>query len=81
MADTTASAPRVKKHKSGIEKALDDVKHGRVYKAESVDDMFKHILENASPNKTTMNAIKEVKKGQVVEYASLDDFKKRMYEL
>lgn len=71
----------VEKHKSGIEKALDDARHGRVYKAESVDDMFKHILENASPNKTTMNAMKEVKKGQVVEYASLDDFQKRMYEL
>lgn len=37
--------------------------------------------KDTSPNKTTMNAIKEVKKGQVVEYASLDDFKKRMYEL
>ena len=24
--------------------ALDDVKHGRVYEAESVDDMFKRIL-------------------------------------
>ena len=30
--------------KSGIEKALDDVKAGRVYHAESVDDLFKQIL-------------------------------------
>lgn len=30
--------------KSGIEKALDDVKHGRVHHAESVDDMFNQIL-------------------------------------
>ena len=30
--------------KSGIEKALDDVKDGRVYHAKSVDDLFKQIL-------------------------------------
>jgi predicted peroxiredoxin len=43
----------VKKHKQkeydimktkGFQEALDDVKHGRVYHAESVDDMFKQIL-------------------------------------
>ena len=28
----------------GLQEALDDVKHGRVYHAESVDDMFKQIL-------------------------------------
>lgn len=28
----------------GFQEALDDVKHGRVYHAESVDDMFKQIL-------------------------------------
>ena len=27
-----------------FQEALDDVKHGRVYHAESVDDMFKQIL-------------------------------------
>lgn len=33
-----------KKHKTGIDEALEDVKHGRVLQAESVDDMFKQIL-------------------------------------
>ena len=28
----------------GFQEALDDVKHGRVYHAESVDDMFRQIL-------------------------------------
>ena len=28
----------------GFQEALDDVKHGRVYHAESVDDMFKQIF-------------------------------------
>lgn len=28
----------------GFQEAMDDVKHGRVYHAESVDDMFKQIL-------------------------------------
>lgn len=30
--------------KPGIEEALDDIKAGRVEKAESVDDMFRQIL-------------------------------------
>ena len=30
--------------KSGLDKALEDVKHGRVYKAKAVDDLFKQIL-------------------------------------
>ncbi len=29
---------------AGYKEAMDDVKHGRVYHAESVDDMFKQIL-------------------------------------
>ena len=29
---------------AGYREAMDDVKHGRVYHAESVDDMFKQIL-------------------------------------
>ena len=33
-----------KKQKSGLEEALDDVKNGRVYRAESVDDLFQKIL-------------------------------------
>ena len=33
-----------KKHKSDLEEALDDVKNGRVYRAESVDDLFQKIL-------------------------------------
>ena len=28
----------------GYKEAMDDVKHGRVYHADSVDDMFKQIL-------------------------------------
>lgn len=33
------------KTKSGLGKALDDVKAGRVYKAKDVDDLFKQILD------------------------------------
>ena len=33
------------KPKSGLDKALDDVKAGRVYKAKDVDDLFKQILD------------------------------------
>ena len=29
---------------AGFREAMDDVKHGRIYHAESVDDMFKQIL-------------------------------------
>ena len=29
---------------AGFREAMDDVEHGRVYHAESVDDMFKQIL-------------------------------------
>ena len=29
---------------AGYKEAMDDIKHGRVYHAESVDDMFKQIL-------------------------------------
>ena len=32
------------KRRKGIDEALDDVRNGRVYHAESVDDMFKQIL-------------------------------------
>lgn len=30
--------------KSGLDKALEDIKAGRVYEADSVDDMFRQIL-------------------------------------
>ena len=39
----TITVPR-KKKLNGIDRALLDIKEGRVYKAESVDDMFKQIL-------------------------------------
>ena len=29
---------------AGFREAMDDIKHGRVYHADSVDDMFKQIL-------------------------------------
>lgn len=32
------------KKKSGIEKGLEDIKAGRVYKAKDAEDMFKQIL-------------------------------------
>ena len=32
------------KRRKAIDEALDDVRNGRVYHAESVDDMFKQIL-------------------------------------
>lgn len=33
-----------KVRKTGLDEALEDIKAGRVYHAESVDDMFKQIL-------------------------------------
>ncbi len=36
--------PSRKKRMTGIEEAMLDVKEGRVYHAESVDDLFKQIL-------------------------------------
>lgn len=33
------------RRKKGIEEAEEDIRKGRVYKADSVDDMFKQILE------------------------------------
>lgn len=34
----------ISKRKPGIEKALEDAKAGRVYKAENADDLFKSIF-------------------------------------
>lgn len=34
-----------KRRKSGLEKALEDEKEGRVFDANDVDDMFKQILD------------------------------------
>lgn len=31
-------------HKCGLDEALDDVQHGRIYEAASSEDMFKQIL-------------------------------------
>lgn len=36
------------KKKCGLEEALDDVKAGRVHYADSVDDMFKLVLDSGS---------------------------------
>ena len=38
------SIRRVRKKKSRIEEADEDIAKGRVYQADSVDDMFKQIL-------------------------------------
>ena len=40
---TKVSVPR-RKHLTGMEQAMRDIKDGRVYHAESVDDMFRQIL-------------------------------------
>lgn len=34
----------IQKKKSGIQKGLDDIAAGRVYKAKNAEDMFKQIL-------------------------------------
>lgn len=36
--------PTKEKPKKGLDKALDDVKAGRVYKAKDTEDLFKQIL-------------------------------------
>ena len=36
--------PRKRKKRTGIEEADEDIRLGRVYKAESVEDMFSQIL-------------------------------------
>ena len=41
--DTTSKEYDITKT-AGYKEAMDDVKNGRVYQAESVDDMFKSIL-------------------------------------
>ena len=46
----------------GFQEALDDVKHGRVYHAESVDDMFKQILGEEALN--MLNHINKIVKGE-----------------
>ena len=35
---------RSKKHLSAMEEAMDDIRCGRIYHADSADDMFKQIL-------------------------------------
>lgn len=37
-------AKPVKKRKSGLDEAIEDVKEGRVYTAANSEEMFKHIL-------------------------------------
>lgn len=37
-------APTVRKRKTGIEEAMDDIAAGRIYHANSVDEMFDDIL-------------------------------------
>ena len=36
---------KAKTKKCGLDKALEDVEAGRVYKAKNVDDLFKQILD------------------------------------
>ena len=43
MATAAITMPR-KKRMCGLDRALKDVEEGRVYRAESVEDMFKQIL-------------------------------------
>ena len=38
---------------AGYKEAMDDIKHGRVYHAESVDDMFKQISQTTVTNQNT----------------------------
>ena len=37
--------PKAKSKKCGLDKALDDVKEGRVYKAKDVDDLFNQLMK------------------------------------
>jgi hypothetical protein len=41
---TIVTPPKKRIRKTGLDKALDDVKNGRVYKAKDADDLFKQIL-------------------------------------
>lgn len=43
MEGVSIAKPKRKK-KTGFEQAMDDIKAGRVYHADSVEDMFKQIL-------------------------------------
>lgn len=36
--------PQPKAKKCGLDEALEDIEHGRIYKADSVEDMMKQIL-------------------------------------
>ena len=50
VASVQVQRPAKKEHDitktAGYREAMDDVKHGRVHHADSVDDMFKDILGN-----------------------------------
>ena len=41
---TIRKARKSQRKKCGLDKALDDVKAGRVHHADSVDDMFRQVL-------------------------------------
>ena len=42
--DGVSIAKPSKRKKCGLDEALDDVKAGRVHRADSIDDMFKQVL-------------------------------------
>lgn len=42
--DGVSIAKTTRARKSGIEEAYDDIREGRIYKADNVDDMFQQIL-------------------------------------
>ncbi len=40
--------PERKKRKCGLDEALDDIKAGRIYHADSVDTMFQNVLKDGN---------------------------------
>ena len=41
---TIVSPKKYKSRKNGLDKAIEDVEAGRIYKAKNVDDLFEQIL-------------------------------------
>ncbi len=76
---TTIDATAQKTRRCGLDEALEDIKQGRIHKADSVEDFFAKMEEIL--NADTLEAIRQVKEGEVTYYNSADELIQKMREL
>lgn len=66
-----------KRRKTGLDRALEDVKAGRIHRYDSVEDLFSKIEKEPTKPAKKMSelekAVREVERGEVWEYDSVDD--------